>query len=445
MASISRESSSTIDPEVKELVNDYLQKTGLIQKMKAQLRAAVFLALEGHTDMQPDKLRLTELLHSPEAQVAVILMSDFLTRLELQFSASVLRSEAGAPGLDSSSEERQRLAASVNEKLSSGEGASDEPLLVKLVRSSGLLDSNFQQRADESTKSQLDFEMPSTTAVSPIGGGLARAPGSGGGSSTKPSVSSAFRSFEDDLISPFAPTTPADDGRSSAATARTASGSFAESERTQSFRQTRQSPQEERAPSTLETPSKPSTEQATFDSTERRSSPAPTDSPKRSKKSSIDYDTESFESFEADAGTDDPNPPTEASISEDLSAGSDVGESDATESPLPAKDFSLPDPSKLVGRPLDNKLDALFGLPSAKPKPANVDDLFSDILGNDDDDIEQSKSENPSASSKLGDIDLQFGDDDEDIPEDIEEDDDEDADEDTETGKKTPSDESDYF
>lgn len=121
------------DNELRDLVSQTLETKGVLAKIRAELRASVFLALE-EQDAFKDKSNLLvnkalkDFVSMPEGLLAVNLVREFLEYFGLEFTSSVFEPETQA-GKDYKYIGRTKLAQEL--KLSAVKKA---PLLVQLVQ-----------------------------------------------------------------------------------------------------------------------------------------------------------------------------------------------------------------------------------------------------------------------------------------------------------------------
>uniref|UniRef100_H3C715 FGFR1 oncogene partner (FOP) N-terminal dimerisation domain-containing protein n=1 Tax=Tetraodon nigroviridis TaxID=99883 RepID=H3C715_TETNG len=126
-------SAAEDDTELRDLLVQSLEKSGIMNKLKAEMRAAVFLAME-----EQDKLEkrtpvinenLKRCLSTEDGQLVVSLILDFLQVFHLDFTLSVFRPEINSGnGLDG------RDAVCRQLRLSPSEGSRSSPLLLELIR-----------------------------------------------------------------------------------------------------------------------------------------------------------------------------------------------------------------------------------------------------------------------------------------------------------------------
>ncbi|KAF7273771.1 hypothetical protein GWI33_013526 [Rhynchophorus ferrugineus] len=99
------------DTELRDLVSQTLEKNGSLAKIRAELRASIFLALEEDIKLnkqQPlQNLRVQSYLETPEGRTMFCLVREFLEFFNLQFTISVYEPESY---LDSIYEGRQKIA-----------------------------------------------------------------------------------------------------------------------------------------------------------------------------------------------------------------------------------------------------------------------------------------------------------------------------------------------
>ncbi|KAH1011383.1 hypothetical protein HUJ04_000767 [Dendroctonus ponderosae] len=86
------------DVELRDLMTQTLEKNGCLAKIRAELRASVFLALEEDIKLnkqQPlQNLRVQSYLETPEGRAMFYLVGEFLEFFNLQFTLSVYESES---------------------------------------------------------------------------------------------------------------------------------------------------------------------------------------------------------------------------------------------------------------------------------------------------------------------------------------------------------------
>ncbi|KAM9316595.1 centrosomal protein 43 [Gastrophryne carolinensis] len=120
-------SAADEDTELRDLLIHTLESNGVLSKIKAELRASVFLALEEQerTDSSKPRLlneRLRHFLSSREGRLAAGLVTDFLQCFHLDFTLAVLQPEASLQ-----LEERAHVAQELGLPAKSG------PLLQELI------------------------------------------------------------------------------------------------------------------------------------------------------------------------------------------------------------------------------------------------------------------------------------------------------------------------
>ncbi|KAK3923743.1 Queuosine salvage protein [Frankliniella fusca] len=83
------------DTELRDLVSKTLENNGVLAKIRAELRASVFLALEEQESKTTpfENKALKEYLNSPQAALGLCIVREFLEYLELDFTLSVYNTE----------------------------------------------------------------------------------------------------------------------------------------------------------------------------------------------------------------------------------------------------------------------------------------------------------------------------------------------------------------
>nr|XP_057927718.1 FGFR1 oncogene partner isoform X3 [Doryrhamphus excisus] len=126
-------SATEDDTELRDLLIQNLENNGVLNKLKAEMRAAVFLALEeqdrleNKTPLVNDNLK--KCLNTKDGRLVASLIVDFLQVFHLDFSLAVFQPEINTlSGLDS----RQLLCSELG--LPEAELNTNSPLLLELVR-----------------------------------------------------------------------------------------------------------------------------------------------------------------------------------------------------------------------------------------------------------------------------------------------------------------------
>ncbi|XP_054617929.1 FGFR1 oncogene partner isoform X2 [Dunckerocampus dactyliophorus] len=126
-------SAAEDDTELRDLLIQNLENNGVLNKLKAEMRAAVFLALEeqdqleNKTPLVNDNLK--KCLNTKDGRLVASLIVDFLQVFHLDFSLAVFQPEINTlSGLDS----RQQLCSELG--LPEAELNTNSPLLLELVR-----------------------------------------------------------------------------------------------------------------------------------------------------------------------------------------------------------------------------------------------------------------------------------------------------------------------
>ncbi|XP_061899615.1 FGFR1 oncogene partner isoform X2 [Entelurus aequoreus] len=126
-------SAAEDDTELRDLLIQNLENNGVLNKLKAEMRAAVFLALEeqdrleNKTPLVNDNLK--KCLNTKDGRLVASLIVDFLRVFHLDFSLAVFQPEINTlSGLDS----RQLLCSELG--LLEAELNTNSPVLLELVR-----------------------------------------------------------------------------------------------------------------------------------------------------------------------------------------------------------------------------------------------------------------------------------------------------------------------
>ncbi|XP_064489899.1 centrosomal protein 43-like [Ornithodoros turicata] len=116
------------DTELRDLLMEILEKKGVLNKIKAELRANVFLALEEQDDFKKDETeqreQIRDYISGETGRVAVALIHDFLDHFNLKFTRNVLDVESSCEGL-----EKEKLCST----LGITSGTTDHPVLFQLI------------------------------------------------------------------------------------------------------------------------------------------------------------------------------------------------------------------------------------------------------------------------------------------------------------------------
>ncbi|XP_060585037.1 centrosomal protein 43-like isoform X9 [Ruditapes philippinarum] len=125
--------SADEDTELRDLVAQTLETNGVLGKIRAQLRASVFLALEEQESIQnktpfqnPD---LNKFVTTKEGQAVVGLVREFLDFFNLEFTQAVFEPESGC---NTTYEGRNTLAKQLN--ISENTGGPKVPLLAEILK-----------------------------------------------------------------------------------------------------------------------------------------------------------------------------------------------------------------------------------------------------------------------------------------------------------------------
>ncbi|XP_056421763.1 centrosomal protein 43 [Hyla sarda] len=124
-------SAAEEDTELRDLLIHTLENNGVLNKIKAELRASVFLALEEQerAENKPSLINesLRQLLATRDGRLLSGLLTDFLQHFHLDFTLAVLQPEACLP---SAPEDR----TAITRELGLPEAGKKGPLLLQLLR-----------------------------------------------------------------------------------------------------------------------------------------------------------------------------------------------------------------------------------------------------------------------------------------------------------------------
>lgn len=148
--------------ELKDLIVQTLETSGLLSKIKAQIRANVFRALDdSDKDSKNDQvqnLAVKRTLNAPEGRTAASLVRDFLESTNLDYTISVFDPELNpSVGLD----KRDKIAETL--KINESDSSRNLPLLIELLQnysSTGPTDKKtniFSQDVIDSLKKKFDI------------------------------------------------------------------------------------------------------------------------------------------------------------------------------------------------------------------------------------------------------------------------------------------------
>ncbi|KAK2185727.1 hypothetical protein NP493_225g02004 [Ridgeia piscesae] len=128
--------SADEDTELRDLVAQTLESNGVLGKIRAQLRASVFLALEEQDTIQSKtpllNQQLNKFISTKEGQLATSLVREFLQFFNLEYSLSVFEPEVG---IGNEYKDRATLARELN--VVEGDTSSSLPLLAEIMRRGG--------------------------------------------------------------------------------------------------------------------------------------------------------------------------------------------------------------------------------------------------------------------------------------------------------------------
>ncbi|CAL8314870.1 unnamed protein product [Merluccius merluccius] len=125
-------SATEDDTELRDLLIQNLENSGVLNKLKAEMRAAVFLAMDEQDKVENKSPLLNEqlrkFLNTKDGRLVAGLIVDFLQVFHLDFTLAVFQPEVHAlKGLDS----REQLSKELGLP---DEGKRKTPLLMELLR-----------------------------------------------------------------------------------------------------------------------------------------------------------------------------------------------------------------------------------------------------------------------------------------------------------------------
>ncbi|MEE6475268.1 hypothetical protein FKM82_010676 [Ascaphus truei] len=126
-------SAAEEDTELRDLLIQTLENSGVLNKIKAELRASVFLALEEQEKVE-NKIPLVneslkKFLNARDGRLIASLFSEFLQFFNLDFTLAVFQPEAC---LENGPDDRSPLARDLG--IIESEGAKSGPLILELVK-----------------------------------------------------------------------------------------------------------------------------------------------------------------------------------------------------------------------------------------------------------------------------------------------------------------------
>ncbi|XP_024407790.2 centrosomal protein 43 isoform X1 [Desmodus rotundus] len=121
------------DTELRDLLVQTLENSGVLNRIKAELRAAVFLALEEQEKIENKTPLVNEslkkFLNTKDGRLAASLVAEFLQFFNLDFTLAVFQPETSTfQGLDG----REDLARDLG--ITEADGAAGGPLLLEVIR-----------------------------------------------------------------------------------------------------------------------------------------------------------------------------------------------------------------------------------------------------------------------------------------------------------------------
>lgn len=147
---------------LKSMVSDVLSKKGVLNRLKAELRANIFTVLQEkqaeHEQLKAENIRLTKVKQTREGKLILDMITEFLEYFDLQQTNSVYSAEAGLPAqFDPALKGIIQQEIKLNSSASTSTETSDEPLLLLLLRQYELMvkNSTLKSNTDLARKTSL--------------------------------------------------------------------------------------------------------------------------------------------------------------------------------------------------------------------------------------------------------------------------------------------------
>ncbi|XP_031437571.1 FGFR1 oncogene partner isoform X2 [Clupea harengus] len=148
-------SATEEDTELRDLLIQNLENSGVLNKIKAELRAAVFVALEEQEKQEKPPLDnecLKKCLNTKDGRLAASLISDFLQVYNLDFTLAVFQ-----PEINLSVDVRESVCRDLG--VHDGDGNRSSPLLLEVIRRSRHREKSFPTTNEGEKVSQMAKEL----------------------------------------------------------------------------------------------------------------------------------------------------------------------------------------------------------------------------------------------------------------------------------------------
>ncbi|XP_065057962.1 centrosomal protein 43-like [Rhopilema esculentum] len=148
--------SAEEDTELRDLVAQSLEANGVLNKIRAELRASVFLALEEQDSLKNSNMvnhRLKNFLSTKEGVMAASLVQDFLSCFHLDFTMAVFDPETSHNGKFDTRDELSR-------SLDLSPSSKDTPLLIELLNKNMHEKNGTRSVGKESAKGKTEDIQP---------------------------------------------------------------------------------------------------------------------------------------------------------------------------------------------------------------------------------------------------------------------------------------------
>ncbi|XP_076127844.1 centrosomal protein 43 isoform X2 [Alosa pseudoharengus] len=148
-------SATEEDTELRDLLIQNLENSGVLNKIKAELRAAVFVALEEQEKQEKPPLEnecLKKCLSTKDGRLAASLILDFMQVYNLDFTQAVFQ-----PEINSSVDGRESVCRDLG--VHDGDCSRSSPLLLEVIRRSRHRDKSHPSTSEGEKVSQVAKEL----------------------------------------------------------------------------------------------------------------------------------------------------------------------------------------------------------------------------------------------------------------------------------------------
>ncbi|XP_041952426.1 FGFR1 oncogene partner isoform X5 [Alosa sapidissima] len=144
-------SATEEDTELRDLLIQNLENSGVLNKIKAELRAAVFVALEEQEKQEKPPLEnecLKKCLSTKDGRLAASLILDFMQVYNLDFTQAVFQ-----PEINSSVDGRESVCRDLG--VHDGDSSRSSPLLLEVIRRSRHREKSHPSTSEELSPRQI--------------------------------------------------------------------------------------------------------------------------------------------------------------------------------------------------------------------------------------------------------------------------------------------------